>query len=152
MEPNPVPQPRDLGDAVAVDLIMEGGAMGGLAAARVDGKEMPIHEMARMGMVWAFNGVAGMPEEPLLRATLGQTVRLKMVNDTAFPHAMHLHGYHFQAVTGDRASGPLRDTLLMERGETAEIAFVADNPGKWMLHCHMAEHAVAGMMTWIEVS
>jgi FtsP/CotA-like multicopper oxidase with cupredoxin domain len=31
------------------------------------------------------------------------------------------------------------------------VAFVADNPGKWMLHCHMLEHQAAGMMTWINV-
>ena len=47
--------------------------------------------------------------------------------------------------------GPLRDTLLMDRDEVAEIAFVADNPGKWLLHCHMLEHSVGGMMTWLRV-
>ena len=45
----------------------------------------------------------------------------------------------------------LRDTLLMQRGERAEITFVADNPGKWLLHCHMLEHSASGMMTWFEV-
>jgi FtsP/CotA-like multicopper oxidase with cupredoxin domain len=39
----------------------------------------------------------------------------------------------------------------MNRGETVEIAFVADNPGDWLLHCHMLEHAAAGMMTWLRV-
>jgi FtsP/CotA-like multicopper oxidase with cupredoxin domain len=37
-------------------------------------------------------------------------------------------------------------------GETREIAFVADNPGKWLFHCHMLSHAASGMMTWIDVS
>lgn len=36
--------------------------------------------------------------------------------------------------------------------QTTQIAFVADNPGKWLLHCHMLEHAAAGMTTWFEVS
>ncbi|VAX07178.1 Multicopper oxidase, partial [hydrothermal vent metagenome] len=31
------------------------------------------------------------------------------------------------------------------------IAFVADNPGKWLFHCHMLEHAAAGMSSWFEV-
>jgi len=88
----------------------------------------------------------------LLSAPRGRTVRLRMVNDTSWPHAMHLHGHHFQIVTDGHASGPLRDTILVQRGETTEIAFLADNPGKWMLHCHMLEHAAAGMMTWIEVA
>ena len=48
--------------------------------------------------------------------------------------------------------GPLRDTILMNRGETVEIAFVADNPGEWLLHCHMLEHSASGMMTWLRVT
>ena len=73
-----------------------------------------------------------------------------MVNDTAWPHAMHLHGHHFR-VLGEGGPGPLRDTHLMGRGETAEIAFVADNPGDWLLHCHMLEHSAGGMMAWLRV-
>ena len=75
-----------------------------------------------------------------------------MVNDTRWPHAMHLHGHHFQEVLADGGYGPFRDTLLLQSGETREIAFVADNPGDWLLHCHMLEHAASGMMTWIEVA
>jgi FtsP/CotA-like multicopper oxidase with cupredoxin domain len=92
-----------------------------------------------------------MPEAPLLEAARGETVRIEMVNDTSWPHAMHLHGHHFRQVTDGAPTGPLRDTLLMARGETAEIAFVADNPGDWLLHCHMLAHAPAGMMTWLRV-
>jgi len=82
---------------------------------------------------------------------LGRTLRLKMVNETMWPHAMHLHGHHFQRVTEGRAQGALRDTILVGRGETVEVALAADNPGNWMLHCHMLEHAASGMMTWIRV-
>ena len=56
-----------------------------------------------------------------------------------------------RVIGADGSLGPLRDTLLVERDETAEIAFVADNPGDWLLHCHMLEHSVSGMMTWIRV-
>lgn len=90
---------------------------------------MEMRDLAAAGKVWAFNGIAGMPDRPLLEASRGETVRLTMVNDTAWPHAMHLHGHHFR-VLGPNGPGPLRDTTLMERGETAEIAFVADNPGR----------------------
>ena len=79
-------------------------------------------------------------------------MRLTMVNDTSWPHAMHLHGHHFRAIAPDGSEGPLRDTLLMNRGETVDVAFVADNPGDWLLHCHMPEHSVAGMKTWFRVS
>ena len=43
-------------------------------------------------------------------------------------------------------------TLLRAMLETIEIAFVADNPGKWLLHCHMLEHSASGMMTWFAQS
>jgi FtsP/CotA-like multicopper oxidase with cupredoxin domain len=41
--------------------------------------------------------------------------------------------------------------VLLEPQKTAKIAFVADNPGKWMIHCHMLEHQAAGMTTWFRV-
>ena len=90
--------------------------------------------------------------EELIEADLGETIRIAIANDTAWPHAMHLHGHHFHQITADGQQGPLRDTLLMDRGETAEIAFVADNPGDWLLHCHMLEHSAAGMMTWLRIA
>ena len=70
---------------------------------------------------------------------------LEMVNDTAWPHGMHLHGHHFRAVSADGSLGPWRDTLLMDREETVRIAFVTDNPGDWLLHCHMLEHHVPAL-------
>lgn len=152
LPPNPVPRPDDLSDAIRVRLVMAGGAMGGLASARLGDETLGIRELFGRGKAWAFNGMAGMPAEPLFTAARGRVVRIAMVNDTAWPHAMHVHGHHFQAVRQDRAGGPLHDTLLVDPRETAEIAFVADNPGDWMFHCHMAEHMEAGMMTWFRVS
>ena len=126
--------------------------MGGMNHAILNGKKTDIRDMVREGMVWAFNGVAGMTETPLVRAKLGSVVSVRIRNDTGWPHAIHLHGHHFQEYRTDGSFGPLRDTLYFDRQQTREIRFVADNPGKWMLHCHMLEHAVSGMMTWIEVA
>lgn len=80
---------------------------------------------------------------------------MPIVNDTRWPHAIHLHGHHFKVLS--RNGAPVareewRDTVLTAPGERVEIAFVADNPGKWMLHCHMLEHHEAGMMSWFEIS
>ena len=119
--------------------------------ASIKGVETDIRDLVRQGRAWAFNGDADPTPDPLVQARLGQTVRIKMVNDTRWPHAMHLHGHHFRKISASGPPGPLRDTLLMAPQETAEIAFVADNPGAWLLHCHMLEHAAAGMSTWIEV-
>jgi FtsP/CotA-like multicopper oxidase with cupredoxin domain len=150
--PNPVPELGDLATARRADLLMEGGAMGRMQGAMMGGRMTGMREMAGAGKVWAMNGMADMPETPLIRADRRETIRIRIINDTAWPHAMHLHGHHFRRVVEDRATGPLRDTLLMDRGETAEIAFVADNPGDWLLHCHMLEHSAGGMMTWIRVA
>ncbi len=148
---NPLPALGPLADARSVRLAMEGGAMGALRRATLDGRALGIRDLAARGRVWALNGQADMPETPLLAAARGETVRIVMVNDTVWPHGMHLHGHHFRQVGPDGALGPFRDTLLVDPRETAEIALVADNPGDWLLHCHMLEHSDAGMKTWIRV-
>ena len=89
---------------------------------------------------------------PLVKVSRGETVFLTISNDTAFPHAMHLHGMHFHEVSPDMSLGPLRDTTLLNRGDARSIAFVTDNPGQWLLHCHMLSHAASGMMTWVDVT
>ncbi|WP_407943302.1 multicopper oxidase domain-containing protein [Mangrovicoccus ximenensis] len=97
-------------------------------------------------------GQAGRDAAPFARLSLGETVRLRFGNDTVFPHAMHLHGMHFREVAAEGRQGPMRDTVLVLPGESTEIAFVADNPGKWLLHCHMLGHAASGMTNWVEVA
>ena len=152
LAPNDIPALTGLETARTADLLMEGGAMGGMQSAMLKGEMRSARDLAGEGMVWAFNGMAGMPETPMLSLERGETVRITMRNDTGWPHAMHLHGHHFRTVAADGTFGPLRDTQLIQRGEAIEIAFVADNPGDWLLHCHMVEHAASGMMTWIKVS
>ena len=151
---NPLATDLDLADALAVDLLMEGGAMGAMAQAMHNGQMMDIRSLVGAGMVWSLNGTAGMTEAPLFSAARGRTVTVDIRNDTAWPHAMHFHGHHFQVIERNGAAtndGAWKDTVLVERLESAKIAFVADNPGKWMIHCHMLEHQAAGMTTWFRV-
>jgi FtsP/CotA-like multicopper oxidase with cupredoxin domain len=153
LAPNPVPMP-DMTNLLPIELAMAGGAMGTMQGAMVDGEHLALRELVRKhGYVWSFNGVAGMPTEPLFRAPRGRTVAIRMINDTRWPHAMHVHGYHFKVIARSvrEPDGYWWDTLLLAPAETATIAFLADNPGKWMLHCHMLEHQAGGMMTWFEV-
>lgn len=44
------------------------------------------------------------------------------------------------------------DTVLLDGGETAKVAFAADTPGDWMAHCHILGHADSRMMTIIRVA
>ena len=121
------------------------------------GQRLGVRELIREGMVWTFNGTAGDPEShdaALFTVARGRTVVLRMVNDSAWPHAMHLHGHHFQVLarTVGVAKPWLHDTILMQPREEMMVGFLADNPGKWMIHCHMLEHQMSGMQAWFEVA
>ncbi|WP_227286922.1 multicopper oxidase family protein [Boseongicola sp. H5] len=151
LPPNPDMGAPDLAQARRLRLHMGGGAMGRLRSAVLDGERRTFREMAEANQFWAFNDMIGMTDAPLAELSLGEPVRLEIVNDTAFPHAMHLHGMHFHEIATDGTLGPLRDTLLSYGGQTREIAFVAHNPGDWLFHCHMLSHAESGMMTWMRV-
>ena len=136
-------------------LLMEGGAMRGIGDATYRGERMSASELAANGMVWVFNGVADGKEAPMFRATRGRTVQIEMINRTMFPHAIHVHGHHFRILSRDGTADPyeyVRDTVLIGGDASVEIAFVADNPGQWMIHCHMLSHQASGMMGWFEVT
>jgi FtsP/CotA-like multicopper oxidase with cupredoxin domain len=83
----------------------------------------------------------------------GQVVRLHIENTTDEFHTMHLHGHSFSALT--RNGQPLRgspirlDSLLVDPHDSWDIAFVADNPGLWMFHCHVLLHAEFGMSAMV---
>ena len=150
---NNLPVP-DLANAQTFVLLMEGGAMGSMRGAIVDGVYRDGRDLAERKQAWSFNGVAGLDAKPFFSVAKGQPVIVKIINDTSWLHAMHVHGHHFQVLERngqpDR-NKPWRDTFLIGANGTTKIAFVADNPGKWLLHCHMLEHQAAGMKTWFEV-
>lgn len=153
-EDNELPEPV-LSQALQFDLVMEGGAMGGMRGAQLNGTYLGMSELVKHGLVWAFNGRAGLPDIPWFRVRKGQSVVLRVENRTGWPHAMHIHGHHLRILSRNGTADPLRqwrDTFLIGANGVTKIAFVADNPGKWLFHCHMLEHQVAGMTTWFEVA
>ncbi|MBM4265875.1 MAG: multicopper oxidase family protein [Deltaproteobacteria bacterium] len=80
--------------------------------------------------------------------------RLRFVNDSYRLHPMHLHGMFFRVLSrnGVAVDEPFsRDTVLVHPKETVEVGVVPADPGLWMAHCHVLEHAEAGMMTLVEV-
>lgn len=148
---NPLPTLTDAARAPLHEMEMTGGAMRWLASGRLDGVEMDGRELAQLGKFWAMAGDVDRPPEPFFTAARGETHRIAFLNRTGFPHAMHLHGHHFRLLDASGQPGPWRDTVLVAPGETRQVALVADNPGDWLLHCHMLGHAAAGMMSWIRV-
>mgnify|MGYP002717088257 FL=1 len=160
---NPVPEP-DLTGAVRQEVTLGGGMMGTMAGAIVDGQMMDMRTMVRHGMAWAINGVAaighgeghdgGHVMDPIFKLQRGRTCVIAMANETAWHHPMHLHGHTFRVLSRNGRSTQFRewqDTVLLAPRERVEIAFVADNPGDWMFHCHILEHQAAGMMSTIRV-
>jgi len=88
----------------------------------------------------------------------GAPVKLRLVNERrafhGMQHPIHLHGQRFLvlAVNGVPVSDlAWKDTVLVPAGSTVDILFDTSNPGRWMLHCHIAEHLSAGMMMHLTV-
>lgn len=96
-----------------------------------------------------FSGMAS-PNIPPIHVREGQLVRLHIVNPSDHgTHPIHVHGHVFTVLAKNGhplAGSPVHtDTVLVGPHETWDVAFKADNPGIWMLHCHILAHAAAGM-------
>lgn len=154
---NPLPRQIDLKAAFRLDVPLEGGAMSRMLMGRMRGESSPTpgHGIDPSARIWTMAGLAssGHHGPPLFSVKKDRPVVLAFQNNTAFPHAMHLHGYHFRLLDNlDDGWKPFwLDTVVVNPRQTARIAFVADNPGKWMIHCHMLEHQETGMAAWFEV-
>lgn len=97
---------------------------------------------------WAINGKPFDMSDPTAAPLVieeGQRVRLDFTNRTGMWHPMHLHGHTYQL----GSSGPRKDTAIVLPKKKLSVLFDADNPGRWMLHCHNAYHGEAGMMALV---
>jgi FtsP/CotA-like multicopper oxidase with cupredoxin domain len=160
--PNPLPGP-DLASTARHEIVLQGGMMGGGKLKGMGG--MPGMSMSGMSMMgggpaWAVNGTSMMGDgmagmEPLFTLQRGQTCHLTLRNQTAWWHPMHIHGFSMKVLTRNGAPvphGQWQDTVLMAPTDVLECAFVADNPGDWMLHCHVIDHSMTGLMTVFRVT
>jgi FtsP/CotA-like multicopper oxidase with cupredoxin domain len=93
------------------------------------------------------------------RFRVGDQVKIRLLNETAGDHPMH-HPFHvhgagrFLVLSRDgltEESLVWKDTVLVRTGETVDILLDVSNPGRWMAHCHIAEHHESGMMFSFEV-
>ena len=111
--------------------------------------ELSLRELAQKHKkLWAFNGQIGDYSTLFAEIDQNDLVSLDVYNDTAWRHAMHLHGHHFWVMSDDPTMAlptGQRDTWLMQPRERISLVFKADNPGLWLFHCHMLEHAASGM-------
>jgi len=88
---------------------------------------------------WTIDGQA-YPDADSLQIRPGEHVRIRMTNQSPVVHPMHLHGHFFQV------GNAIKDTVIVpgHRGQVT-IDFHADNPGRWLFHCHNLYHLDAGM-------
>ncbi|MGQ0663958.1 MAG: multicopper oxidase family protein [Pseudomonadota bacterium] len=150
---NPLADP-DLSRAERHDIVFGGGMMGG--GTMGGGTMGGMMGGMTMGNIWTINGesAAGDIHEPLLTLKRDRSYVFAMHNNTAFHHTIHLHGQSFRVLSRNgRATRHKEwlDTVLTAPNERMEIAFVADNPGDWMFHCHILEHAAGGMMGMVRI-
>jgi plastocyanin len=92
---------------------------------------------------------------PPIKLAQDERVLIRLMNLGNLPHAIHSHGHSFKIVATDGNDVPegmalLKDTVLIGPGERYDLELVGDNPGVWMFHCHMENHAANGMMTLIQ--
>ena len=104
-----------------------------------------------------FNGKAGPATTPLI-VRLGDRVRIRFVNLGMDHHPLHLHGHTFYTTGTEGGRIPEAgwwpgNTVLVGVAQARDVEFVANNPGDWMIHCHLPHHmmnqmsSVAGKMT-----
>ncbi len=147
---NPLAEP-DLARAERLPLVLGGGAMSPELQRATPEERSRIAARMRGGGMWTLNGHAmrGHVHAPLFTLRRGRSYVFEVVNDTAWHHPLHLHGVAFRVLSAPMR--PWRDTVLLAPRERLEIAFVADNPGDGMIHCHIIEHQDAGMMASMRI-
>jgi len=156
-EAAPLPMP-DLAAAESHTLVFGGGMMSMGGWPDDPWTERLARRLRRMGgsreadPVWSVNGRAHMGRHdghaPLFSVPTGRGVRLTLDNRTAWWHPIHLHGHHVRIVSRNGEPLPVqpwRDSVLLAPRDRVELAFVADNPGRWLIHCHVLEHHAGGM-------
>lgn len=149
LPPNPVAEP-DLAKAETLRFNFEWAAS--LAS--------PADEAAGRYKYWQINGQAWdindktCADRPIAKLKKDGHYIFVLRNMAQYQHPIHLHGLIFKVLDSNRRKIEpyYTDTFLLGKNETARIAFVADNPGVWMFHCHVIDHMETGLMAAIEIA
>lgn len=99
---------------------------------------------------WSMNGQEWPNITPFVIKP-GQRIEIVFNNKTTMQHPMHFHGHVFQIteINGKRVNGRQGDTINVMPNTSTKVVFNSENPGIWMLHCHILYHQAGGMMTTI---
>jgi len=119
---------------------------------RAPDREIVMHLTGNMERyMWSMDGVHVRDADPI-ELTLGERIRLTMINDTMMSHPMHLHGMWMELENGHRELIPRAHTVVVKPAEKLSVLFNADAEGPWAFHCHVLYHMKAGMFRIVNVS
>jgi FtsP/CotA-like multicopper oxidase with cupredoxin domain len=122
------------------------------ADGRPPGREIVLHLTGNMErFIWGFDGYKFSAAEPI-HLTLGERVRITLINDTMMEHPIHLHGLWAELENGHGEFNPYKHTVLVKPAERLSYLVSADTPGEWAYHCHLLYHMKAGMFRKVVVS
>ncbi|MDR6870286.1 FtsP/CotA-like multicopper oxidase with cupredoxin domain [Bosea sp. BE125] len=148
LKPNPtLPAAVRLQDAVRPQIVIEGGA-----------KVMPELKLDLAGLdltkPWRINGGVGDATKPLVSVKRGTPIVLAIENRTAFLQPIHVHGHCFRLLhpLDDGWEPYFMDTVQIPEGKRLHIAFIAENPGRWMISSTVLERFDLGLWSWFEVT
>ncbi len=144
--PNPLlPEEIRLQSAKRLDLVIEGGARKGAARPQRD-----------LRHAWKINGrsSSGLDGSALFSVRKGTPVTLAFVNKSLFDEVMHVQGHDLRLLhdLDDGWEPYWRDSVIVPEGRTKHVAFVADNPGKWLVCSAIQDHFANGLAAWFEVT
>lgn len=112
---------------------------------RAPDREIELHLTGNMERyMWGINGKT-YAEEPLIPMTLGERLRLTMVNDTMMNHPMHLHGMWMELENGHGEYIPRVHTVIVKPAERVSLLVEVNALGPWAFHCHILYHMDLGM-------
>jgi len=114
-------------------------------------REIQLHLTGNMQRyLWSMNGVPFADAEPLAM-TLGERLRITLVNDTMMNHPIHLHGMWSELETDDADHIPLKHTVIVQPGAQLSYLVTPEIAGSWAYHCHLLYHMM-GMFRRVEVT
>jgi FtsP/CotA-like multicopper oxidase with cupredoxin domain len=97
---------------------------------------------------WTINGKSFPNTDPIMLRE-GQRCRLQMMNRSGDDHPLHLHRHTFEvtSLNSQPLAGLNKDVVIVPARTTAEVDFMANNPGATLFHCHNQIHMDFGFMT-----
>lgn len=137
-----------LQDARRAEIVIEGGARSS-ADFKLDTSGLDLSKP------WTINGGRGdKAGKPLLSVRRGTPLVIAITNRTEFVQPLHVHGHSFRLLhpLDDGWESYFLDTVQIPEGKRLHIAFIADNPGKWLISSTVLERFDVGLWTWFEVT